>query len=214
MNERLEKKLNKCARDILENSGGSHDWDHTERVVSLCKHIGKFEKADLKILVASAILHDIGRAKEKKSNWKLDHALISAKMSEPILTKLGFVQEEIDQITYCIRSHRFKGKKIPKTVEAKVLFDSDKLDAIGAIGIGRAFVFSGELGARVHHPEITMENSLEYSKDDTAYRHFLEKLSKVKDRLFTAEGKNIARGRHEYMEGFFKRLNDEVLGLV
>lgn len=214
MDEGLEKKLKKLARNVLKNSGGCHDWDHTERVVNLCKHIGKYEMANMKILISAAILHDIGRVEEKKSNWKLDHALEGAKMAKPILIELGFAHEEIDHIIYCIKSHRFKGKKIPGTTEARVLFDSDKLDAIGAIGIGRAFVFSGELGARVHHPKITVENSSEYSKDDTAYRHFLEKLSMVKDRLFTAEGKKIAQGRHEFMENFFKRINAEALGLV
>jgi len=111
-----------------------------------------------------------------------------------------------------VRSHRFRGNDEPKTLEAKVLFDADKLDSIGAVGIARAFLFAGEVGAKLHNPDIRVENTLPYSKDDTGYREFKLKLSRIKDRILTTEGRKLAKERHEFMETFFKRFIEEYEG--
>ena len=110
--------------------------------------------------------------------------------------------------------HRFRGNNPPETLEAKILFDADKLDAIGAIGIGRAFQFAGEVGARLHNPDIDPENTEPYTEDDTGYREFRLKLSKIKDRMLTSEGRRIAKGRHEFMEAFFDKFLLEYEGRV
>ena len=97
------------------------------------------------------------------------------------------------------------------------LFDADKLDSIGAIGIGRAFLFAGEIGSKVHNDKKTIENIKEtkaYSKEDTAYREYILKLVNIKDLLFTNEGKRIAKERHDFMVEFFNRLNREVDGEI
>ena len=86
------------------------------------------------------------------------------------------------------------------------------MDAIGAIGIGRAFLFAGEMGAKFHEKDVDIEKTKEYSKEDTAYREFIVKLRKIKDRMFTKEGKRIAKERHKFMVNFFDRLNKEVDG--
>lgn len=213
INPRL-KQLDLEAKKMFSSAKGCHDWDHTERVLNLCIRIGEKEGADLDILVPAAVLHDIGREQEEKSKWKTCHAKIGAELARPILKKHGYSKKQIDQIAHCIQTHRFKNSLVPESLEAKILYDADKLDAIGAIGIGRAFVFSGEIGARVHHPDITLENSEEYSRNDTAYRHYLDKLSKIKDKLLTEEGKAIAGLRHIFMEEFFDRLNQEVFGVL
>ena len=95
-----------------------------------------------------------------------------------------------------------------------MLFDADKLDSIGATGIGRAFLFAGEIGARLHDSNVDPARTKPYTADDTAYREYLVKLKRIKDRIFTAEGRRIAESRHRFMVRFFDRLNKETEGLV
>jgi uncharacterized protein len=135
-------------------------------------------------------------------------------MARPILDKYGFSENEIDRILHCIETHRYRRGGEPRSHEARILFDSDKLDAIGAIGIGRAFVFAGENGAAVHIRNLDIENSESYTKSDTAYREFKVKLEKIKNRIYTSEGKRIAAERHKYMVSFFDRLEKEAAGEI
>ena len=115
-------------------------------------------------------------------------------------------------ILHCIRSHRFRGNHTPETREAQVLFDADKLDAIGAVGVARAFLFAGEVGARLHNPDVRAEETQPYSDNDTGYREFRLKLRKIKNRLITGEGKRMAEDRHRFMEEFFQRFLEEYEG--
>ena len=122
--------------------------------------------------------------------------------------------EQKNNIIHCIRSHRFRGNCRPETLEAKILFDADKLDAIGAIGIARAYQFAGEVGAKFHNPHANPQDTEPYTKEDTGYREFKLKLSRIKDRIITAEGKRMARERHAFMELFFKRFLEEHNGVI
>ncbi|MDP3284118.1 MAG: phosphohydrolase, partial [Desulfobacterales bacterium] len=115
-------------------------------------------------------------------------------------------------ISHCIRAHRFRGKCRPETPEAKVLFDADKLDAIGAVGVARAFLFAGEVGARLHNPDMKIEETMPYSREDTGFREFKVKLCKIRERILTEEGKKLADERHAFMEGFFNRFLEEYEG--
>ena len=205
--------IKKEAQFFFLTARGSHDWEHTERVYNLCMHIGKKENADLEILKLAAILHDIRREYQDKSNGKICHGEKGADLAREILKKYNLDNEKIDKIVGCIECHRFRGNKIPQSKEAKVLFDADKLDSIGATGIGRAFLFAGEVGAKLHSKDVDIEKTEPYTKEDTAYREFMVKLRKVKDRMLTQEGKRIAEERHKFMVDFFNRLNDEIDGL-
>lgn len=133
-------------------------------------------------------------------------------MAEELLKKLNVETDKINKIVHCIETHRFRGDKIPESREAKILFDADKLDSIGAVGIGRAFLFAGEIGANLHDKDVDLEATAEYTKDDTAYREYLVKLKKIKDKMQTEEGKRLAKERHNFMVEFFDRLNQEVVG--
>lgn len=188
---------------------GSHDWDHTQRVYNLCMHIGQIEKANMEVLKIAAYLHDVGRPFQEQSNGVICHAEKGAEIVADILQEYPISDEQKTNIIHCIRTHRFRGKNRPETLEAKILFDSDKLDAIGAIGIGRTFQFAGEIGAKLHNPFIDPEATLPYTKEDTGYREFRVKLSKIKDRIITNEGKRIAKGRHAFMVAFFERFISE-----
>jgi uncharacterized protein len=133
-------------------------------------------------------------------------------MAEPIVKKLAISEAQKENILHCIRSHRFRSRHDPKTPEARVLFDADKLDAIGAVGVARAFLFAGEVGARLHSDEANIEDTEPYSVDDTGYREFKVKLSKIRDRILTAEGRKLAEDRHVIMVEFFKRFLEEYKG--
>jgi uncharacterized protein len=212
-----EKPMKKIMEDLkrevqkrFKKSKGSHDWEHTERVFTLCKRIGKKEKADMTVLAIAAILHDIGRTAEDHSKGKIDHATLGVRMARKILSSYPLSDQMIEAVVHCIATHRFRGYQIPQSKEAKILYDADKLDAIGAVGIGRAFLFAGEQGANLHDRHIVVGKTKQYTKQDTAYREFLVKLRFIKDKIFTSEGKKIARERHRYMIDFFDRLNQEV----
>ncbi len=164
------------------------------------------------ILQASAILHDIGRRFETASQGTLCHAEIGAEMALEILEKLGICGADNRAICHAIFSHRFRGANIPMSLEAQILFDADKLDSIGAIGIGRAFLFAGQLGAKLHNGSRDISGTKSYSSEDTAYREFKVKMCKVKDRMITPVGKQLANERHDFMEIFFRRLETEIFG--
>jgi uncharacterized protein len=209
---RVFERVKKEAQDFFRNTRGSHDWDHTERVLRLCLRIGKKESADLEILRLAALLHDIGRREEDSSNGKICHGERGAELAGKILERHGLSKEIIARITHCIGTHRFRRNRLPESLEAKILFDADKLDSIGAVGIGRAFLFAGEVGARLHDPDIVVGRTRPYTREDTAYREFLIKLNKIRERMFTREGRRIARERHQFMVKFFDRLNRETRG--
>ena len=193
------------ARRCFDKASGSHDWDHTLRVFRLCEMMGPAENADMDVLGAAAYLHDIGRALQDASNGAICHAEKGAQMAGPMVEALPLSKKQKQNIIHCIRSHRFRNHHKPATTEAKVLFDADKLDAVGAVGVARAFLFAGEVGARLHNPDLDAESTRPYSVDDTGYREFKVKLCKIKDRMLTAEGRKWARERHAFMDDFFNR---------
>lgn len=194
------------------NEGGSHGPDHSERVYHTAMAIGRTMQARLDILAPAALLHDIGRSRESRSRGKVCHAALGAEMADPLLQKLGYSRSDRKAVCHCIQAHRFRSATRPETLEARILFDADKLDSIGAIGIGRAFLFAGQIGARLHNAELDPAETDSYSNEDTAYREFQVKMSRVKGQMLTPSGQRLARRRHEFMEVFFAELNREIYG--
>jgi uncharacterized protein len=205
--------LRQLVRKEMTTTLNSHGWDHVQRVYDGCLKIGRKEKGDLRVLALAALLHDIGRREEQASKGKICHAQVGAAKAEKILSRFSVPDKIKQEVLHCIRSHRFRGKRVPESLEARILFDADKLDSIGALGIGRAFLFAGEVGARLHNSHRDLSQTVSYSREDTAYREFQVKLIKVKDRMLTPSGKVIAAGRHRFMVRFFQRLEEEVKGL-
>ncbi len=210
----LIDRVRDTARNHFESAGSSHRWDHTQRVYRLGLHLSDMEGTNSEIVALSALLHDIGRTEEDRSRGMICHAEKGADMAREILSEEGLGKDKIDQIVHCIATHRFRDNKLPETPEAKVLFDADKLDSIGAVGIGRAFLFAGEVGAKLHDKEVDTEKSSPYSEEDTAYREYLVKLRYIKERMLTGSGLELAEERHQFMTDFFERLNREVDGEI
>ncbi len=202
------------AMKCLSGSHGSHDWEHTQRVYNLCMHIGQVEGADMEVLKIAAYLHDVGRPYQDESKGAICHGEKGAEIADALLERYPISDAKKANIIHCITSHRFRGNCLPETLEAKVLFDADKLDSIGAIGIGRTFLFAGEVGAKLHNPAIDPEDTEPYTEADTGYREFKLKLSKIRDRMLTGEGRRMARERHVFMERFFERFLQEHEGYM
>ncbi len=208
MNDIIER-VRGFARSHLEKAKYSHDWEHTERVYRLCMHIGAAEGADLEVLAIASYLHDIGRTIQDRAKGGVCHAEKGAEMAEKLLDEYQLPKDKKENIIHCILTHRYRNSHTPQTIEAKVLFDADKLDAIGAVGIARAYLFAGEVGAVLHNPDAVPEQTRPYSRDDTGYREYSVKLSMIKDTMLTEAGRHMAHERHAFMEEFFERFLKE-----
>jgi uncharacterized protein len=206
----LTARLRAIAAAHCAEEGSCHGSDHADRVHATALLIGREMRANLRIISAAALLHDIGRREESLSRGGICHAALGAELAEPILAELAFTGEEIEAIRHCISTHRFRADNPPESLEARILFDADKLDSLGAIGIGRAFLFAGQVGARLHNTEAALAGSSAYTIEDTAYREFRFKLRKLRERMLTPLGRQLADERHRFMEEFFKRLNQEI----
>jgi uncharacterized protein len=187
-----------------------HDKFHTERVFNLAVRIGGEERADLDVIRASALLHDIARALEDEGKVR-DHAVEGAKMARKILEELDFPEEKIGQVAYCIEVHRFRDGVKPDSLEAKILQDADRLDVIGAIGVARVFTRSGWENLPIHDPSTPPKERYD-GQSLTAVNHIHEKLLKIKDALNTDTAKRIAEERHKFVEEYLERfIKDGVL---
>ncbi|MCU0846140.1 MAG: HD domain-containing protein [Spirochaetes bacterium] len=211
-NDEIIEKAVLYARRRMTAVKPSHGWDHVERVTELAVRLARAEGADAFIVRLAAILHDIARAEEDAAPGTICHAEAGSREARDFLLGAGLDGEHARHVADCILTHRFRKARVPATLEADVLHDADKLDAIGAIGVGRAFLFAGEVGAKAHNGNIDVGKTEPYSEEDTAFREFSVKLRHLKERMRTAEGRRIAEERHEFMVRFFDRLDLEHRG--
>jgi uncharacterized protein len=196
------------ARQYYTDTDAAHDFDHVLRVLALAERIGQAEGAAMEIVRAAALLHDVARAEEERTG--ACHAKVGAERARQILA--GHPADKVEAVAQAIASHRFRDEVVPQTLEAKVVYDADKLDAIGAIGIARAYAMAGKRGQ--HLWAETPAGSLAESQSPyyTLVHEFTFKLSRLKEALFTATARHIAEERHRYMVEFFARLEEEVHG--
>ncbi len=198
-------------KNKLSGSGGCHDFDHTLRVMANAgKLLSSCPEANREVVLLAALLHDIARPEETAGKGSLCHARVGAQQAEKLLRENGFPEEIAQAVSAAIRTHRFRGKDEPESLEADIIFDADKLDSLGAVGIGRAFIFAGHENARLHNTEDEALNSEAYSKEDTAYREYLVKLRYLPRRMRSAAGRKLAVEKAAFMADFFERLNSEI----
>lgn len=217
LNKKIIKKIEEEARKYFKGASGCHDWSHVERVRSLAIRIARKEKADVPMVEAAALLHDIGRKEEMRKKGAVCHAEKGARAARVILGRLGIEKETIDNISHSILAHRYHNSHLVATAEARSLFDADKLDSLGAIGVGRIFLFAGNAGSNTLYTGrekkiARMKKDFSYSKEDSPVLEFEKKLRFIKDKMMTREGRKIARLRHGFMKDFFERMWEEVRG--
>lgn len=221
--EEIIERIEKDAKKYFEKANGCHDWSHVERVRSLALNIGKKEGADLFILELASILHDVGRyeemqkSKESNGSVKYCHAKEGARISRELLKNCDIKERDFKNIVHCVESHRHRNSLNPETIEAKVLYDADKIDGIGAIGIGRIFLFAGSHGSRNlytgNEKRLAKEGGdYSYTKDDSAPLEYEIKLKYTLKKMLTDTGKKIAKKRLVLMDNFFESFWEEIEG--
>lgn len=203
------------ARAWYAGSDPIHDFDHVLRVYRMAERLGKIEGADLEILRAAALLHD-AEGTTPGGAERTSHHQRSAAFAERILAAEGWPVERIRAVQHCIRAHRFRGDgEIPETIEARVLFDADKLDVLGAVGAARTVGYAALSGMPAYaqpSEKFLASGQLEEGEPHSAYHEYLFKLSKVKGRMFSASARAIAEERERYLCDFFERMIREYAG--
>jgi uncharacterized protein len=202
------------ARAWYQTSDQVHDFEHVMRVYRLAEVLAQKEGADLEVVRAAALLHDAQGASGSEDR-RLEHHEAAAEFAVRVLRQEGWAEEKIQAVRECILTHRFRAGLEPESLEAKVLFDADKLDAIGAIGAARALAFAVLDGQPLYaEPSDSFRTTLKSGPGEayTAYHEFLFKLSRIKDRMQTKSGRHMAEERHVFMDNFFQQLRAEVNG--
>jgi uncharacterized protein len=201
------------AKTWYEENDPVHGFNHILRVYHLAERLALAEAADLEIVRAAALLHDAEGPGAGVN--RLEHQHASAYFAGVILKNEGWPDEKIAAVQHCIRSHRYREpSEQPQTIEAKVLFDADKLDAIGAIGVVRAISFAVLANQDLFEDpseRFVATGETEPGESHTPYHEYLFKLRKIKDRMVTESGRAIAEDRHAFIEKFFNQLRAELI---
>lgn len=206
--QEILQKVELFVQDKLTDAEKGHDWWHIQRVYNTALKLGETEKCDLFIVALSALLHDIADEKFKKKN-EAD----AAEQIANLLSKLNCHARLIDQVVYCVDNvsykNTFNGHTIEVTAELAVLQDADRLDAIGAIGIARAFHYGGHKNREMYNPAvppIQYASKEEYLNTNApTLNHFYEKLLLLKNLMLTETGKKIALEKHNFMLQFLEQ---------
>ncbi len=201
------EKTAKYVREILEGECSGHDWFHIERVWINAKYIAEKEgSADSNVVELAALLHDL-------DDWKFNETQNNEpEKARSWLESIGVNGAAVEHICNIITNISFKGANVESkmtTVEGKIVQDADRLDALGAVGIARAFAYGGMKGRSMYDPDVrptTHKNFQEY-KDcrGTTINHFYEKLLLLRDRMNTKTGREMAKERHDFMEKYLEQ---------
>ena len=221
---KLRSWLLRIAQEELEREGtkdASHDYDHITRVVAIAETLQSREGGNLPIIWAAVAFHDIGQERERLHGG--DHALIGAEMAGDFLTSTDFPQSSIPAVQQAIREHRMTGGSVPSTVEGRILYDADKIDCLGAIGIGRLYCITGLYHQKIYSelpPDIIEPvdpltvRTLRRSPDYSPSIEFRLLFGTLPERMPTTTGRILAQERYDYMTNFFHRLQQEIKGTL
>ena len=211
MTDDLIQKTITFVKQKLQNAESGHDWFHIERVYKNALLIYENENCNLQIVQLGALLHDIADSKFHNGD-----ETIGPKVASHFLKSENVNDEIIDQVVFIIQNISFKGGNFDRTtssIELEIVQDADRLDAIGAIGIGRCFNYGGFKNRQIYNPDILPNLKMtkeEYKNSQTpTVNHFYEKLLLLKDKMNTKTGKQIAQKRHEFMELFLEQFFNE-----
>jgi uncharacterized protein len=193
------------------SEGTGHDWHHIERVTQNALRIAEAEGGDLMLVELAALLHDIDDHKFNGGDLEA-----GARTARQLLSELGVDETVIEQVTHIIATVSYKGAhvhSVPSSLEGKIVQDADRLDAIGAIGIARAFAYGGSKNRPIYdpkqQPELHETVQAYISSGTHTINHFYEKLLLLKDKMNTETGKRLAAERHAYMENYLAQFYRE-----
>jgi len=192
-----------------------HGFDHVLRVLHMAESIGEQLGADLRILRAAALFHDAAGAHPGETSIRAAHEEASADFARRILKEKQWSDEGIDAVVHCIQTHRYRNQEQPQSLEAKILFDADKLDVLGAFGVARTLGYALQAGQPMYaepSEQFLQTGKLEQDEPHSAYHEYVFKLRRVKARLFTEPAKEIAEYRHRLMCEFFDQMALEAEG--
>lgn len=209
--------MDKGTYSLVENymlscmGDSAHDKEHVYRVLYQALEIARTEKnVDYDVLIAACLLHDIGR-KEQFENPSLCHAAVGSDKAYHFLIENGFEASYAEQVRYCIQTHRFRKNAQPQSLEAKILFDADKLDAAGAMGIARTLIYKGIVSDPLY--SVSPDGTVLTGENDTEPSFFQEykyKLEKLYSQFYTAKATEIAHERQQAAVDFYNSLYQEV----
>ena len=205
------------ARSWYSATDPVHGFDHICRVYAMAERLAQAEGADMEIVRAAALLHDAeGSQTDGGEEGRLDHHHASAEFAHHVLANEGWPEDRISAVQHCIRAHRFRhNSEPPQTLEARILFDADKLDVIGAVGVVRTVAYDVVVGQPIFaepSPRFLETGEKEAHEPHSSYHEFLFKLIKIKDLLHTPSARAIAEDRHRFLVDFFHRLAAEQRG--
>jgi uncharacterized protein len=199
------------ARHLYAATDAAHDFDHVERVTRLAIAIAEAEGADIEVVRLAALLHDVPVEAGRSA-----HHLAAADYARRLLSEAGLQVDRVANVAHCIEAHRFRDRSVtPATLEARCLYDADKLDSIGAIGIARAFAYGGAHGSRLWTepwPAAPPDDAQPSGADYTPVHEFVYKLQRIQGTLYTAAAQRIAAERHRFMLAFYDQLDAEMQG--
>ena len=190
-----------------------HGFDHVLRVMRMAEQIGTELGADLEVLRAAALLHDAAGADPGED--RAHHENASADFAREILAAEGWSQDRIEAVVDCVLSHRFRGQHAPGSPEARILFDADKLDVVGAFGVARTIGYAVQAGQPIFaepSDQFLESGEGEPGEPHSAYHEYLFKLRQVRGRLYTEPAQRMAAAREEVLQGFFEQLAAEANG--
>src|SRR4030065_628869 len=201
------ESIAKEVKKRFEGESSGHDWWHVYRVWKMAQHIGREEGADMYVLELAALLHDIADHKFHNGD-----DTVGPKVARQILSGYKVQDDVIDHVCEIIATLSYKGAGVAtdmRTLEGKIVQDADRLDAIGAVGIARCFAYGGHKNRPLQvpggGPELQQSKSSYFKSNGPSINHFYEKLLLLKDRMNTRIGKEIAEGRHRFMEEYLDR---------
>ena len=203
------KYIKNYVKKLYLKNDPSHDFEHIMRVYKNAEKICKTESVNKKLVLISVLLHDIVKKSQSRKSSK-SSADLSAEKSLEILKKLNMSKLEINIITEAIRNHSFTKKKISKTIEGRILQDADRLDAIGAVGIARAFCVSGVKNRPFYNPNNPFAKKRTLNDKKWALDHFFKKLLLLENQMNTKFGKIEARRRTIILKKFIDNLKLEI----
>lgn len=193
-----------------EPTDAAHDVAHIQRVVANARRLAASEQAKLSIVLPAAWLHDCVHV-AKNSPQRSQASRLAAARAAAYLTEAGYPADDIPAIAHAIEAHSFSAGIAPRTLEARVVQDADRLDALGAIGMARCFALGGSFGGSIYHPEEPFGGQRPLNDNLYSIDHFYLKLFKLVELMNTAAGRQEAQRRTEYMHTFLHQLRQEIV---